>query len=136
MAKLEDITKNWPEDIMKKYEWLDEYLLQQQETVKEFQTAWQANKYLLKGKMYAYIGVNDQNDRPIITLKLEPAYSDLMRSQYEDIIPGYYMNKMHWSTIYLDGSVPQEVIKDVVSTAYDWVLASLSKKAQREILGE
>lgn len=86
--------------------------------------------------MYAYIGVNDQNKRPIVTLKLEPVYSDMLRRQYADIVPGYYMNKLHWSTAYLDGEVPQEVLSEMVSASYKLMISSLSKKAQSEILGE
>jgi predicted DNA-binding protein (MmcQ/YjbR family) len=134
MAKIEFSATPWPEDAMESYRWLDEQLLEQKATEKEFQPAWQAYKYLLRGKMYAYIGVNDQNGRPIITLKLEPAFSDLLRQEYADIVPGYYMNKLHWSTVYLDGTVPREVLADMVHASYKAVLLSLSIKAQREIL--
>ena len=134
MAEIANSVTAWPEDAMKQYQWLDELLLKQPATEKEFQAAWQAYKYLLRGKMYAYIGVNDQNGRPIITLKLEPVHSDMLRRDYSDIIPGYYMNKLHWSSVYLDGEVPREVIADMVCAACKVMLASLSKKAQREIL--
>ncbi len=135
MALLENSVTKWPEDVMERYRWLDELLRKQADTEKEFQPAWQAYKYLLRGKMYAYIGVNDQNARPIITLKLEPIFSDILRREYDDIVPGYYMNKQHWSTVYLDSGVPNEVLADIVHASYQWVLSSLSKKAQREILG-
>jgi predicted DNA-binding protein (MmcQ/YjbR family) len=118
---------------MEQYQWLDECLLKLPGTDKEFQPAWQAYKYLLCGKMYAYIG-NDKNGRPLITLKLEPAYSDVLRQSYADIVAGYYMNKVHWSSIYLDGVVPREVISDVVSVSHGWILATLSKKMRQEIL--
>ena len=117
----------WPENNMKNYQWLDD------STEKEFQPAWQAYKYLLCGKMYAYIGIDDRNGRPIVTLKLDPVFSDMLRSKYEDIVPGYYMNKLQWSTIYLDGTVPQEVLTDIVHASYKLVRSSLSKKAQQEI---
>lgn len=125
-----------PKEIMKNCRWLDELLLEQAGTEKAFQPAWQAYKYLLGGKMYAYIGINDKNGRPIITLKLEPAFSDMLRREYDDIVPGYYMNKLHWSTVYLDGAIPQEMFADIVRASYNVMLSSLSKKAQREILGE
>ena len=73
---------------MENYQWLDDCLQRQPSTEKEFQPAWQAYKYLLCGKMYAYIGIDDRNRRPIVTLKLEPAFSDMLRSKYEDIVPG------------------------------------------------
>jgi predicted DNA-binding protein (MmcQ/YjbR family) len=121
---------------MEAYKWLDEHLQSQPATEKRFQPAWQAYQYLLRGKMYAYVGVNDQSGRPIITLKLDPMYSDLLRRQYADIVPGYYMNKLHWSTVYLDGGTPREVLMDMVCASHKTLLLSLSKKAQREIMGQ
>lgn len=133
MAGITRSATPWPKDIMESYRWLDELLLQQPATEKEFQPAWQAYRYLLRNKMYAYIGVNDQSRRPIITLKLEPLYSDMLRREYKDIMPGYYMNKQHWSTVYLDSDVPKEVIASMVYASYKLALSSLSKKAQREM---
>ena len=126
----------WPEKAMASYRWLDESLRKQPATEKEFQPSWQAYKYLLRGKMYAYIGVNDKNKRPIITLKLEPLYSEMLRREYADIEPGYYMNKLHWSSVYLDGEVPREVLADMVNASYKTALLSLSGKARREIQDE
>ncbi|MDL2293724.1 MmcQ/YjbR family DNA-binding protein [Ruminococcaceae bacterium OttesenSCG-928-D13] len=134
MAQIESGTTPWPAEAMESYRWLDAYLLKQPATEKEFQPAWQAYKYLLRGKMYAYVGVDDRNGRPIVTLKLEPAYSELLRREYADIVPGYYMNKIHWSSVYLDGAVPRQVLADIAGAAHRTVLSSLSKKAQREIL--
>ncbi len=121
---------------MESYRWLDEILIKQPETVKEFQPAWQAFKYMLRGKMYAYVGVNDNDGRPIVTLKLEPLLSDVLRREYADIVPGYYMNKLHWSSVYLDGSVPREAMADIAYASYSAVLSPRSKKAQRQIRGE
>lgn len=136
MVQIESSVMPWPEDMMANYWWLDELLLEQPATEKVFQPAWQAYRYTLRGKMYAYIGVNDKNDRPIITLKLEPAFSDMLRREYVDVVPGYYMNKVHWSTVYLDGEVPREALADMVHASYCALLSTLSKKARQEILGE
>lgn len=61
---------------------------------------------------------------------------DFLRSQYEDIIPGYYMNKTHWNSVKADGEVPDDLVKDMLDKAYGLVLGGLSKKKQREILEE
>lgn len=55
------------------------------------------------------------------------------RRQYEDIIPGYYMNKMHWNSIKADGEVPDDLLKDLLDKSYQLVLGGFSKKKQREI---
>lgn len=87
-AKMSNVTP-WPKDVMKKYRWLDEYLQKQPATEREFRSTWQAYRYLIGGKMYAYIGIDDRNGRPIITLKLEPAANDWLRREYANIVPGY-----------------------------------------------
>ncbi len=83
-----------------KYEWLDAYLLDKPHAVKEWQEDWQVNKFMVGGKMFAMWG-GDKTGKEIITLKLEPARGEFLRNQYEDIIPGYYMNKLHWNSLYL-----------------------------------
>ncbi len=133
MSKIILSTTPWDDDSMQDYQWIDEYLLKQASTEKVFQPAWQAYRYLLCNKMYAYIGIDDRNKRPILTLKLEPMLSDMLRKEYQDIVPGYYMNKLHWSTIYVDGTVPNDVILDIINTSYTLVYSSLSKKAQRSL---
>ncbi|MDR2904226.1 MAG: MmcQ/YjbR family DNA-binding protein [Clostridiales bacterium] len=133
MATVETSTTPWPADEMKKYLWLDEYLRQQPATEKVFQPTWQADKYMLRQKMYAYIGMQDKENRPIITLKLDPLYSDALRQAYPDIVPGYYMNKVHWSTVYLDGAVPRAILEEMVRAAHKTVFATLPKKIQAEL---
>lgn len=123
----------WDDGSMEDYVWADKCLLNQPYTVKVFQPAWQAYRYLLSGKMYAFIGIDGRNKRPVLTLKLEPLFSDMLRSKYQDIVPGYYMNKLHWSTIYLDGIVPNEVLTDIIHDSYKLAYTSLSKKVQQEL---
>lgn len=133
MAEIGSGITPWPQDLMEEYRWLDELLLKKPATEKEFQPSWQANKYLLRGKLYAYIGIHDPSGRPIITLKLEPAFSEMLRSEYEDIIPGYYMSKIHWSTVFLDGAVSRETLSDIAQVSYETIRSTLSKKAQQEL---
>lgn len=119
---------------MSEYGWLDECFMARPGTEKDFKPEWQAHRYMLRGKMYAMTGIHDPTGRPMATMKLEPAYSELLRGQYADIIPGYYMNKQHWSTVFLDGQVPGAQVCEMVAAAHKALLATLSKKAQREIM--
>lgn len=57
-----------------------------------------------------------------------------MRQQYADIIPGYYMNKVHWNSVKADGEEPDEILKDMLDKSYQLVLSSFSRKKQKEIL--
>ena len=94
-----------------KYQWLDEYLLNKRGVTKDLQKAYYIN------------------------LKLEPAEGEFLRSQYEDIVPGYYSNKQHWNSVKPDGAVPDELLKDFLDKSYHLVLDSFPKKQRREILG-
>ena len=117
-----------------KYEWLDEYLMKKAGVTRDLQKDWNWMRYQIGGKMFAAVCMN-QDGRPYyITLKLEPLEGDFLRKQYEDIIPGYYMNKTHWNSVKADGNVPDDLLKDLLDKSYRLVLGSLSKKKQREIL--
>jgi predicted DNA-binding protein (MmcQ/YjbR family) len=75
-----------------------------------------------------------KDGRPIVTVKLEPAMSELLRAQYPgDIIPGYYSNKRNWSSLFLGSDVSDDVVRVMLDNGYESTLASLSKKAQAEI---
>ncbi len=115
-----------------KYEWLDAYCLAKKGAEKDIKAEWNATRYMIRGKMFAMQG-GDKYGKPIITVKLEPLFGELLRKQYKDIVPGYYMNKDHWNSLYLDGNVPDVVLRDMLDKAYVILLASLSKKVQDEI---
>ena len=120
---------------MKKYEWLDEYCLSQIGAVKEYKAEWNATLYMVGGKMFALRG-EDKSGRAIITLKLDPDFGSALRQQYKDIIPGYYMNKVHWNSLYLDGNVPDDLVQAMINESHQLILKSLSKKVQKEITGD
>lgn len=117
-----------------KYDWIDSFLTKKRGVTKDLQKDWNWIRYQIGGKMFAAVCL-DPDDKPYyITLKLEPAEGEFLRSQYDDIIPGYYMNKMHWNSIKADGNVPDDLLKDMLDKSYDLVLNSFSKRKQAEIL--
>lgn len=115
-----------------KYDWMDSWCLSKPGAEKDFKVEWNATRYMIRGKMFAMHG-GDAAGLPILSLKLEPPVGEMLREQYPDIIPGYYMNKLHWNSVYLEGLVPDEVLRGMIDQSYRLVLAGLSKKAQREI---
>lgn len=117
-----------------RYVWLDEYLLSKTGVTKDHQKDWNWIRYHIGGKMFAAVCLGEDNEPYYITLKLEPGDGAFLRSQYEDIIPGYYMNKMHWNSINPDGNVPDDLLKDLLDKSYELVLGGFSKKKKREIL--
>lgn len=117
-----------------KYDWIDSFLTKKKGVTKDLQKDWNWIRYQIGGKMFAAVCL-DPNDKPYyITLKLDPVEGEFLRSQYDDIIPGYYMNKTHWNSVKSDGNVPDDLLKDMLDKSYDLVLHSLSKKKQAEIL--
>lgn len=118
-----------------RYAWIDEYLLSKAGVTKDLQKDWNWIRYQVGGKMFVAVCLVWETDEPYyITLKLEPTEGDFLRQQYEDIIPGYYMNKTHWNSIKPDGEVPDNLLKDLLDKSYQLVLGGFSKKKQREIL--
>lgn len=117
-----------------KYNWIDSFLMAKKGVTKDLQKDWNWIRYQIGGKMFAAVCL-DPDDKPYyITLKLEPVEGDFLRSQYDDIIPGYYMNKIHWNSVKADGNVPDDLLKDMLDKSYDLILHSFSKKKQAEIL--
>lgn len=115
-----------------KYEWLDEYCLAKQGAIKDFKAEWGATRYQVGGKMFAMIHTNKEG-LPIISLKLEPSNGDFFRQEYSDVAPGYYMNKLHWNSLHLEGVVPDRVVKAMIDESYQLIFSALSKKLQKEI---
>ena len=118
------------------YPWIDDYLLQKPGVTKDLQPDWNWIRYQIGGKLFAAVCLDDQDQPYYITLKLDPAEGDFLRGQYEDILPGYYMNKTHWNSVRAQGSVPDDLLRNLLDEAYRLVLHSLPKKKQREITGE
>lgn len=119
-----------------KYDWLDDYLLNKPAVSKDFQADWNWIRYSICGKMFVAICLDEKNTPYYITLKLEPNEGEFFRKQYEDIIPGYYMNKTHWNSVKADGDIPNELLMDILDKSYNLVLNGFSKKKQAEILNK
>ena len=111
------------------YPWLDCYLREKPGTVYDFKEEWQWHRYLVGGKMYAAICLNDEGACTLVTLKLDPGEGDFLRQQYPgEVIPGYYMNKLHWNSVILDGTVPDEEIYTMISHSYELVAPRYPKR--------
>jgi predicted DNA-binding protein (MmcQ/YjbR family) len=72
------------------------------------------------GKNFLFI--RDQTDPLHINVKTDPDQARKLRKDYAAIQPGYHMNKKYWSTIVLDGSVPQGLVKELIERSYHLVL--------------
>jgi predicted DNA-binding protein (MmcQ/YjbR family) len=65
-----------------------------------------------------------------INLKCDPLRAAQLRQYYSAIRPGYHMNKRHWNTVVLDGSIPPEVFFSLIDDSYALVVAGLPKAAR------
>jgi len=116
-----------------KYDWIDEYALAKKGVTKDYKVEWDAIRYMIGGKMFIMM-CRDKSLREVISLKCEPSFGQMLREKYEHIIPGYYMNKVHWNSVFVDGNVPDQVVKEMLDMSYNLVLSGLTKKMQKEIL--
>ena len=117
-----------------KYPWIDDYLLGNTAVEKDFKEEWGWYRYQIGNKLFAAVCLNEAGEPCYITMKLEPAKGDFFRQLYPDVLPGYYMNKVHWNSVRADGVVPEDVLKAMLDESYQIVLHSFSKKKQKELL--
>ncbi len=82
-------------------------------------------------KLFAIIA--DESDPLTVSLKCEPEIAVTVRSRYPAVAPGYHLNKRHWNTVTLDGSIPEEQIFEWVDDSYDLVLERLPRSIRTEI---
>ncbi|HRV94568.1 MAG TPA: MmcQ/YjbR family DNA-binding protein [Anaerolineae bacterium] len=107
------------------------YLLQKNGTTEEQPFGPEALVFKVVGKMYALIAWEETPLR--ITLKCDPDLALSLRDQYTTIQPGYHMNKKHWNTVTLDGTISDDEILTFIDHSYDLVVKML-KKSDREML--
>ena len=81
--------------------------------------------FKVAGKMFA---LSDLDGSPLqLSIKCEPELAAQLRASYPAIGPGYHLNKRHWNTVTLDGSLPDQMLTDMLGDSYDLVVASLPK---------
>lgn len=69
-----------------------------------------------------------------ISLKCDPIFAVALREEYAAIKPGYHLNKKHWNTIDIDGSIPENKIYSLIDLSYDLVFKRLKKAEKERIL--
>lgn len=77
-------------------------------------------------KMFALTGLDSVPCT--VNLKCNPERSIILREEYDDILPGYHMNKTHWNTINIEGSLEESLVKELIDHSYELVVSSLPKK--------
>lgn len=80
------------------------------------------------GKMFAVTGVDD--DPACLTLKGAPDDNEIDRAEYPAVRPAWHMNKKHWNAVTLDGSVPDDVLAEMIAASYALVVHGLPRAAR------
>lgn len=122
-------------------DWPKQYLLDKPETLLDFPFDNISEVYKVKGKMFAILGDGKNKDTPKdetpprwLNLKCDPNEALLLRDIFPSVIPGYHMNKKHWNTVILDGSIPQGEIERMIDNSFMLVVNKMTKKDQTSIL--
>ncbi len=87
--------------------------------------------FKVHGKMFALSALERE---PLeVSVKCEPELAVELRSSYAAIRPGYHLNKRHWNTITLDGSLPDKLVRDMIEDSYDLVVSALPKRIREKL---
>lgn len=87
--------------------------------------------FRLHGKMFALCNINQSNGPITANLKCDPDLAVELRKLYPgDVRPGFHMNKRHWNTVIINGTIPDERIVWMVGHSRDCVKAGLPKRLQ------
>jgi predicted DNA-binding protein (MmcQ/YjbR family) len=83
-------------------------------------------------KIFALLSLDEVP--PTANLKCEPDLALELRDRYEEVRPGYHMNKKHWNTVELEGGIPTVELGKMIDHSYELVVASLPKSLRAKIL--
>ncbi|MGZ4192787.1 MAG: MmcQ/YjbR family DNA-binding protein [Solirubrobacteraceae bacterium] len=97
-----------------------------------FPFGFETSVFKVAGKMFALSRL--AGDPLSVSVKCEPLLAQQLRAAHGAITAGYHLNKRHWNTVLLDGTLPDEMICDMIEDSYDLVVAALTR-TQRERLG-
>ncbi|MBV4368440.1 MmcQ/YjbR family DNA-binding protein [Erwinia sp. BNK-24-b] len=81
---------------------------------------WKATQIKVDDVLFAM--VHEVNGRPAVALKATPALADLLREKHDDVVPSEHLNKSHWSTVLLDGSLKDSQIYYLVDASLQQAL--------------
>lgn len=86
--------------------------------------------YKVNGKIFLLAGLD--NDPLQFNVKCDPDLALELREEFPCVLPGYHMNKKHWNTIVVDGSIPTSTLKQWIDWSYDLVSGNTKKKKPRK----
>jgi predicted DNA-binding protein (MmcQ/YjbR family) len=110
---------------------LREWCLSHVGVVEEFPFTDEHSVFKVGGKMFA---ISALGRTPLqVSVKCEPELAVQLRDTYPAIQPGWHLNKRHWNTITLDGTLPEQMVRDLVEDSYDLVVGGLPKRLREAL---
>jgi predicted DNA-binding protein (MmcQ/YjbR family) len=107
-------------------EQLREYCLSKKGASEEFPFGESTLVFKVGGKVFLLVGLDRQ---PLqFNVKCDPEKALEWREQFSAVLPGYHMNKKHWNTVIVDGSIPGKLLREMIDDSYELVASSLPKK--------
>jgi predicted DNA-binding protein (MmcQ/YjbR family) len=97
-----------------------------------FPFGFETSVFKVAGKVFALSRL--QSEPLSVSLKCEPQLAEQLRAAHPCITAGYHLNKRHWNTVVLDGSLSEQMIADMVEDSYDLIVSQLSRARQRALL--
>jgi predicted DNA-binding protein (MmcQ/YjbR family) len=87
--------------------------------------------FKVAGRMFALVPLGSPPGS--ISLKCDPDLAAGLRARYAGVTPGYHLNKRHWNTVALDGSLPDEELLELIDHSYELVVARLTRAQRNEL---
>jgi predicted DNA-binding protein (MmcQ/YjbR family) len=82
--------------------------------------------FKVMGKVFALTSINDAEFT--VNLKCDPERAIELRESYEDVQPGYHMNKKHWNTVHFENGLEEDLLVELIDHSYNLVVKGLRKK--------
>ena len=110
-----------------------EFCLNKKGVTEEFPFDEETLVFKVIGKMFLLLSLDSI---PLqINVKCDPEVAVELRERYESVVPGYHMNKKHWNTVIIDGSVPDKIIFEWIDDSYSLVVGGLKKSDKKKLNG-
>ena len=111
---------------------LREYCLSKKAATEDFPFGEDTLVFRVMNKIFLLVSLSST---PLqFNAKCDPGKAIELREQYNAVQPGYHMNKKHWNTIVLDGSLSNTLVKEMIDDSYNLIVQSLPKKEREALL--
>jgi predicted DNA-binding protein (MmcQ/YjbR family) len=107
------------------------YLLGKPEAIEDYPFGPDVAVMKIGGKMFATLAQKDGVAR--MNLKCDPHEALILRDIFDAVLHGYHMNKRHWNTVVLDGTIPRGEVERMVDNSYALVARGLPRKARQAL---